>query len=536
MNQNILVEFLGEFGFQLIETQIDPDCITINASSTRLSAACPQCHNESSKVHSGYMRTLTDLSFGTRKVVLHLDIHRFFCIQEECERVTFAEPISDLAIRYARRTNQLQAALREIAFEAGGEGGSRMAKKLHYGDISPDTLLRIIRHTPQDEFSTPRCLGVDDWAMKKGRKYGTILVDLEKHTVVDLLPDRTSDVLADWLKAHPGVEIITRDRAGSYSEGATKGAPNAIQIADRFHLLVNLTNTLKEVVQQNPKILKLPQPSPAPSEPEKIEREPVVEQEIGQAVNASLQQKQELYRQIQDFHRQGVKYCDIATNLGICINTAMKYANLPEPPAKQIRSNRKTSGFEQYIKERWDEGFRSPKQLFLELNNLGYMGSYQTLARYIAELRGPTCNHRHSHVAPKAPSPVLAVSKAAFLLSKPADELDADETKLVQHFCLTSNQVKNAYDLAQYFQKMVRERLSNEFDAWLSLAEKSIAPKIRNFAIGLKRDYKAVKMGLSHPLSNGQTEGQVNRLKLIKRKMYGRANLDLLKQRVRYNE
>lgn len=536
MNQNILAEVFGEFGFELVETQIDPDCITINASSTRLSASCLQCHTESSKVHSSYVRTLADLSFGARKVILHLELHRFFCIDEECEQVTFAEPISDLAIRYARRTNQLQAALREIAFESGGEGGARMVKKLHYGNVSPDTLLRIIRRTPQDGFPTPRYLGVDDWAMKKGRKYGTILVDLERHTVVDLLPDRTSDVLADWLKAHPGVELITRDRAGSYSEGATKGAPNAIQIADRFHLLVNLTDTLKGVVQQNPTILKLPQPSSTPSEPENIEPAPVVEQEITQTVNASLQQKQELYRQIQDFHRQGMKYRDIATTLGICINTAMKYANQPESPAKQIRSNRKTSGFEQYIKERWDEGFRSPKQLLLELNDLGYMGSYQTLARYIAELRGPTCDHRHSDAAPKAPSPVLAVSKAAFLLSKPAEELDQDETKIVQHFCLTSDQVKNAYDLAQYFRKLVRERLSNEFDTWLALAEKSIAPKMRNFAIGLKRDYKAVKMGLSHPLSNGQTEGQVNRLKLIKRKMYGRANLDLLKQRVVYNE
>jgi transposase len=536
MHQNILAEFLNEFGLQLLDTEIDRGCITVSVSSIRPSAQCPQCQSKSSKVHSGYVRTLADLPFGARKVILRLDIRRFFCIKPECKRVTFAEPISDLAIRYARRTNQLHKALLELAFELGGEGGARMVKKLHYGVLSADTLLRIIRHAPQDNLPTPRYLGIDDWAMKKGRTYGTILVDLERHTVVDLLPDRTSAVLEKWLKAHPGVEIITRDRSGSYSEGAKQGAPNAIQIADRFHLLVNLTGTLKQIVQQNPGILKLSQQPPAPSVPVNIKKEPAVEQELAQTVSASLNQKQELYRQIQELHRQGVRLRDIAKSLGVAVNTAMKYANLPEPPAKQFRSSRKTFGFEQYIGKRWDEGTRGPKQLFLELRSLGYKGSYKTIARYAAELRGPTCSHRRSHEAPNAPPPKLAVSKAAFLLGKPAKNLDEEENKLVQHLCQSSAQVNDAYDLAQYFQKLVRERLADEFEPWLCQAENSIAPNMRNFAAGLRRDYSAVKMALSHPLSNGQVEGQVNRLKLIKRKMQGRANLDLLKRRVMYNE
>jgi transposase len=214
----------------------------------------------------------------------------------------------------------------------------------------------------------------------------------------------------------------------------------------------------------------------------------------------------------------------------------MKYANLPEPPAKQIRSSRKTSGFEQYIKERWDEGARGPKQLFFELKKRGYKGSYQTIARYVAELRGPTCSHRRSHEAPTAPTPKIAVSKAAFLLGKPSEKLDEEENKLVDHFCQMSDHVKDAYELAQSFQKMVRDRLADEFETWLCQAENCIAPNMRSFAAGLRRDHNAVKMALSHPLSNGQVEGQNNRLKLIKRKMQGRANLDLLKRRVMYND
>lgn len=536
MHENILAEIFGQFELRLVDTKIDTENITISASSAILSASCPKCQCESSKVHSGYNRTLADLSLGTRKVIVQLNIRRFFCKEPMCKCVTFAEPVSAFATRYARRSNQLTEALREIAFEAGGEGGARMAEKLHYGKVSPDTLLRIIRNTPQANCPTPRYLGVDDWAIKKGRTYGTILVDLEKHAVVDLLVGRDSDVLEKWLKEHSGVEIITRDRSGSYSEGAKKGAPNAIQIADRFHLLVNLTDTLKHVVQQNPKSLKLTSEQPsAPEEQEPVGKEPVAEQEIIQPLPASLMQKQDLYSKIKELHQQGVALRDIANLMGVCVNTAMKYANLPEPPTKQIRSSRKTAGFEPYIKKRWDEGNRSPQQLFLELCEMGYKGSYKTIARYVAELRGPNCSHRHSQEAPKAPIPTIAVSKAAFLLGKPADELKDEENKLIQHLCQTSEQIKSAYELAQRFQKMVRKRLADEFDSWLGQAEKSIAPSMRNFAVGLRRDYDAVKMALSHPLSNGQVEGQNNRLKLIKRKMQGRAKLDLLKQRVMYN-
>jgi transposase len=532
MHQNILAEFLSEFGLQLLFAQIEPERISVSASPMQQSASCPECHTDSSKVHSYYDRTLADLSFGIRKVVLHLDVRRFFCINPGCKRATFSEPLPDLAIRYARRTNQLHEALRDIAFELGGEGGSKLARNLYYGEISPDTLLRIIRCTSHDNHPTPRYLGVDDWAMRKGRKYGTILVDLERHAVIDLLPDRTSAVLETWLKAHPGVELITRDRSGSYSEGATRGAPNAIQIADRFHLLTNLTETLKQIVERNPGVLKISQPSPASFMPENIETEPVAEQKVAQTMSAGLTHKQELYRQVQELHHQKMSYRRIAKSLGMTTNTAMKYANLPEPPAKQIRSSRKTLGFEQYIGKRWDEGVRAPKPLFLELANLGYKGSYKTITRYVAALRGPTHTHRDAHAAPKAPPSKLLVSQAAFLLGKPAEKLDEDEKKIVQHLCQTSNQINTAHELAQSFQKMLRERIADEFENWLGAAEHSSVPGMKNFAAGLKRDYQAVKMALSQPWSNGQVEGQVNRLKLIKRQMQGRAKLDLLRQRV----
>ena len=198
---------------------------------------------------------------------------------------------------------------------------------------------------------------------------------------MDLWPDRTRAVLETWLTAHPGVELITRDRSGSYSEGATRGAPNAIQIADRFHLLANLTETLQQIVERNPGVLKIAQPAPASSLPENTKPEPVAEPKVAQTLSVGLTHKRELYRQVQELHQQKMSYRSIAKSLGMTTHTALKYANRPEPPAKQIRSSRKTLGFEPYIGKRWDAGTRAPQPLFLELGKLGYQGSYKTITR-----------------------------------------------------------------------------------------------------------------------------------------------------------
>ncbi len=436
-----------------------------------------------------------------------------------------------LTQRYGRRTDQLAQALQDIAFALGGEAGARLAKKLLFGCPSPDTLLRMIRDTPNQEVATPRCLGVDDWAIRKGRKYRTILVDLERHAVVDLLPDRTSDELAHWLKGHPGVEVITRDRAGSFAEGARQGAPDAIQVADRFHLLQNLSETLKQILQRNPGVLKLPLPVALPTEPGE-EAVHLTPEKTEQDVPASLGQRQERYHQVRELHRQGKKLREIATSLGIAVNTAMKYVQLPDAPKKQMRSTRKTSGFESYITQRWMAGVREAMQIFQELQSRGYRGSYQTVARYVANLRTIPAKALPSHNLALPQTPKMSVSKAVWVLGKPAEKLDDDEKKLVVHLCSSSDQVSQAYELAQSFQTMVRKQQADQLENWLSRAKSSQVPSMRNFATSLRKDQEAVGMALALPWNSGQVEGQINRLKLIKRQMQGRAKLDLLRQRV----
>jgi transposase len=238
------IMFPDELQLRIDRVEKENETVVISVTSISEKSVCPHCQTISERVHSCYQRHPADLSFAGYAVRLDMSIHRFFCDSDQCEAKTFAERISDLLEPYAHRTNRLANQQRRIAFEAGGEAGARLLNTLRM-PVSHDTLLSLIRSVPETEMNTPRVLGVDDWSKCKRRSYGTILVDLEAHRPVDLLPERSVESFAKWLKEHPGVEIISRDRGVEYIKGATEGAPNADQVADRCHLLSNLRDTMK---------------------------------------------------------------------------------------------------------------------------------------------------------------------------------------------------------------------------------------------------------------------------------------------------
>lgn len=265
---------------RLGDAELLPERVTVNIHTTATSAVCPGCQSDACRVHSRYQRTLADLPLAHIPVCLHLHLQRFFCDNGLCPRKTFSEPVPGLTLPRARRTTRLLVEQRHLGLEIGGEPGARLARRQGMA-VSADTLLRLARREPATPASTPRHLGIDDFALRKGQVYGTILVDLDAHQPFDLIPERSAEVVEEWLKAHPGVEVITRDRSGEYAEGASRGAPNALQVADRFHLLQNLREMLQRLLDAHQEALvAATRPASLPStEPQVPPAEPVVSPE-----------------------------------------------------------------------------------------------------------------------------------------------------------------------------------------------------------------------------------------------------------------
>ena len=404
-----------------------PQSIALVVQAVQLQPCCPRCQQPSSSLHSHYQRAVFDLPWHGVRVKLQLHTRKFRCRNELCAQKVFCERLPKVAAVYARKTVRLNAALTLLAFALGGEAGARTACGLSL-PVSGDTLLRRIRRAALREAPTLKVLGVDDWAKRKGQSYGTILVDLERHRPIDLLPDREAETLATWLKAHPGVEIVSRDRSPTYAVGINEGAPLAVQVADRFHLLMNVREVLEKV----------------------------------------------MYRQNRFLRTQ---------TLAAPVSTA------PTREGEDAASCR-----------------------------LRLLPHLQRVKRV-----------RRSSFAPRLRLP--SARQASWMLLRP-EKLKDDEQKIVELLKRLSPEVASAQILARRFVEMVKERRVDELRGWLVDAFKSNLPEFRSFANGLSDDVQAVKASLTSEWSQGQVEGQVNRLKLLKREMYGRAKLDLLRARV----
>jgi transposase len=576
----------GSAGLELDHLDADLAGIVLTLRSTTSDARCPVCDRSSSRTHARYQRTVADRPWAGIPVRLRLHLRKFVCPNPACPRAIFVERLPTVAAPFAQRSLRLADDQRHLALEHGGEAGARTASRTGMA-TSPDTLLRLARRTPASAPSTPKVVGIDDWAWRKGQSYGTVVVDLEAHAVIDLLPDRTATTVEAWLKEHPEITIISRDRAGADADGASKGAPQAVQVADRFHLLQNLRETLQRLLDRHHAALRaihLPPSNlqsvpgtetaagaPRPDDCRVTETEataiqstadqPLVSSEqaraepampvrpptrADQARHISRERRQARYDAVLALHAAGVSARVIAKQLHLSRVTVTRYLAAGSFPERAARQSRRSilDPFIPFMQERWLAGCDNGMQLWREIREQGYAGSRGLVSRWVAQQRGVLpaageeaggAKRRGRRPREQAPPPEprsLSARRAAWLLIRRPEALKEDEHDLLKQLIESCSDAAKAYALAQSFTQMVRDRDEGAVDRWLEAVEESGLQELRSFAAGLRRDEAAVRAGLSLPWSQGQVEGQVNRLKLIKRSGYGRANFDLLRQRV----
>jgi transposase len=370
------------------------DSITIVVKAVLPYSSCPLCGSDSTLVHSRYMRRIADLPWQGVSVKLELHTRRSRYDNDLCPRRIFCERLPQVVATYARKTVRLNDALRLIGFLIGGEAGARAAVRLGMG-VSPDTLIRCVRQTMSPAMPTPRVLGVDDWAKRKGQSYGTILVDLERRRPVDLLPDREAETLAAWLKAHTGVEIITRDRSRAYAEGITNGAPHTLQVADRFHILKNLSEALERLLTRQHQFVRAAvqsptvSPQPSPLSPPQVEL-PAISQPtflpplcLRPGIAERRDNSLTLYNEVVSLKREGLSTGEVAARVGKCHRTVRRWLRLGE--FRELRRHRRSllDSYFPYISIRWEEGCRNASESWRELVERGYRGSYKSLNNYL---------------------------------------------------------------------------------------------------------------------------------------------------------
>jgi transposase len=535
---------------ELDKISLSLEAIILIVKTVQQAASCPRCQTPSRQIHSRYIRKVADLPWAGNAAQLELHTRKFFCRNANCQQKIFCEPLPGYIERYARQTRRFSEALALIGLALGGEAGARIAIHLGLG-VSPDTLLNRIRQTSRERQTEAKVkvLGVDDFAFRRSHRYGTILVDLERREPIDCLPDREASTLEQWLKAHPGIEIVSRDRSTSYAEGITKGAPDAIQVADRWHLLKNLSEALERLLTRRSQSLQ--QATEIVNQQEGggerikvgIEGMSMLSSHSLQQITRNREKRQARYQEVHELARRGGTILGIAKQLKMSRVTVRKYLSSPTYPERANTAARgsQLDSYLPFIHKRWVEGCQNARQLWREVRERGYTGKEAMVRRYTKRLRKlvsrPDLSERPATLKLTESFRRPSTKRVTWWLleEEKQEKLTAEEQGFVKEICHSDPEIERAQNLACSFQRIVRRKSAEELEEWIAQAQQSNLAELKGFAEGLKKDREAVSAALKHRWSNGQVEGQINRLKMIKRTMFGRGNLDLLKARVLYS-
>ena len=520
--------------------------LIIFASSKTKGAPCPECGMLNYSVHDYYYRSVTDLPIFQKSTNIQMKTRKFRCKNSSCNRKVFSEQNSHV-VRYSRRTDRVSKLLNRLSIELTGKQGSQLTALLLMS-VSASTLTRIALRQPLPEIKQPRVLGVDDWAYRKGVSYGTILIDMETSRPIDILPSREKKELENWLTKYPDVEIVTRDRASSYSSAINEVCPNSIQIADRFHLLMNLSDALDRYFKSISQIIK----KTITEKTNEILNDRINNDKIigtktpeilivndPQQINdVSFNQRLCIFKKVKELQSQGFSARKISRDLGISRSTVGSYFLQDALSPKKNSKSTNIELFTSHILARLNEDGYQVKNIIDEITQLGYSGSqsqaYENINKLkeqngintpdfaqIQRIRIPFVKPLHSR-------------KLAKYIDRCTDHIeDQDERTYMATLLDGIPEVRIVQKLVQIFKTMLNRGCGN-IRRWIDFIKESKykLSGLRNFANGLMRDIEAVENGINMHWSNGGVEGHVNRVKSKKRQMYGRAGFELLKRKV----
>lgn len=499
---------------------------------------CPDCGSSASRVHGRYVRTLRDAPLAGTPVLLRLTVRRFICDTVACRRGTFAEQIPGLTTPHARTSPPLRVALTAIAVALAGRAGARLARALGM-TASRDTLLNLLRAVPDPQQGTVEVVGIDDFALRRGHVYATVLLNMHTHRPVDVLPGRDADPVAEWLRAHPEVRIVCRDRAGAYAEGARTGAPQAIQIADRWHVWHNLGEAVDKTVAAHHACLRAAAAAQAPAEPTLKESDPPATDAEPDGTTDVCGRERRLvvrtrkrYTAVQQLIADGHSLNAICQQLHLDRGTVRRFARATSIDELLVKATNRTGKLDDYtdhLHARFHEGVTDAVTLHAELRQLGFTGSVQTVRRCLHPLRGTPPRPRRP--APAHPSVPKPRHLTRWLMTDPR-HLTPDETDQLATALAACPELRAAAERVREFADLMNKRRGDRLTDWINRVQSDPLPALHSLLNGLRRDIDAVTAGLSMSWSSGPVEGAVNRIKTIKRQMYGRACFPLLRKRI----
>src|SRR5260370_33634804 len=425
---------------------------------------CPECHQPSARIHGSYQRTVADLPCAVRNVILALTVRKFVCTMPTCSRKIFTERLPGLVESYARMTSRLTALVQALGLVAGGQLGTRQADRTGIA-TTPSTLLRHLLQLPAPIRRAVRVLGIDDFAWKKRFTYGTILVDLERRKIIDVLPDRESATVETWLKEHPEVDIVSRDRGKEFAKAATLGAPQAQQVVDRFHMVRNLAEVLQKIlahcraeVRQEDAGQLLPHKAvegltrPLPSPATWQQRTPPHIEVAHQARQAS---RDDRFRQMTALRAHGLTQAAIAKRMGMSEKAVRNWLKRGVAPTwkRQFRRLSRFDPYAEYVLHRWQAGLHEGKQLYEEIRAQGFRATVRILPRFVQAL---TDEPQAIPLPEASPPERFSANKATWLFIRDPRDLTTEEQAELALICQRTATAHRSSHLTQQSMSMLR--------------------------------------------------------------------------------